>query len=158
MFVLTRMAWLDRLGATMSTVCALHCAAVPFLFLFVPAITLSLRSWSAPHHGLAIALLATLRWERVIVAGVILFAGIVLVLGYMRHRKINAVFAGAVGATFLIAAAIGGVDQPLWFHTTLMVSGGLLVSLAHIMNLHVSRIERDSSTCQRVDGKVPGDW
>src|SRR5665811_658831 len=111
MFVLpTKMAWLDRLGATVSTACALHCATVPFLFLFIPALTLSLRSWSDPHHGLAIALLATLRWERVIVAGVILFAGVVLVLCYMRHRRMSVLFIGAVGATFLITAAAGGVD------------------------------------------------
>jgi MerC mercury resistance protein len=134
----TRNRWLDRVAAAASAICVLHCAAVPFLFLLVPALTLSLRSWSDPHHGLAIALLATLRWERLVVAGALLIAAFSLIVGYRRHGRAIPLFTGMVGGALLLGAAIGGLDQPLWTHTTLMIAGGGLLSTAHIINLHAA--------------------
>jgi hypothetical protein len=120
----------------------LHCAAVPLVFLFVPTMALSLRSWSAPHHGAALALLATLRWERTVVAGVLAFAAFALVLGYRGHRHISPILTGIAGALLLIMAAVGGAEQPLWIHTTLMVCGGALLTCAHIINLRAGRFAK----------------
>jgi hypothetical protein len=136
-----RTGWFDRFGAAASALCVLHCAAVPLVFLFVPTLALSLRSWSDPHHGLALALLATLRWERAVVAAVLVFAGFVLAVGYRRHGQVSASLSGIVGAVLLIMAAVGGLDQPLWAHTMLMVSGGALLSCAHVINLRAGMIK-----------------
>jgi hypothetical protein len=135
----TRIAWLDRLGATASALCALHCAAVPFLFLWMPAFAIALRSWSDPHHGLAMMLWATLRWERSMVAIVLAFATLVLLAGYARHRDPRVLLPGVLGAALLVTAVTVGFDQPLWVHTTLMVAGGILLSVAHLTNLRATR-------------------
>jgi len=139
MLALPRTVWLDRLGATASALCVLHCAAVPVLFLLIPPLTLSLRSWNDPHHGLAIALLATLRWERLVVTGVLVFAAIALFVGYARHRRPDALCVAAIAAVLLVAAAAGGIEQPLWTHTTLMITGGALLSAGHILNLRLMK-------------------
>jgi hypothetical protein len=139
MLALSRTLWLDRLGATASALCVLHCAAVPVLFLLIPPLTLSLRSWNDPNHGLAIALLATLRWERFVVTGVLVFAAFALFVGYARHRRPDALCIGAIAAVLLVAATVGGVDQPLWIHTTLMIAGGGLLSAGHILNLRLTK-------------------
>jgi hypothetical protein len=63
-------------------------------------------------------------------------------VGYARHRRPDALCIGAIAAVLLVTAAAGGVEQPLWIHTTLMITGGGLLSAGHVLNLRLMKKHR----------------
>src|SRR5215467_7981812 len=66
----------DRVGATASFLCALHCAALPFVFAVLPA--------------LGLGFLANHSFERWFIAFATLLALTMLIRGYRRHRTPHA--------------------------------------------------------------------
>ncbi len=89
--VLTRggiVRWdVDRLGMIASTVCAVHCAISPFIFLALP--------WWSFHEG-------TLeRLEPVLITLAVVLAIIALTIGYRRHRDESVVLLFIIGFTLI---------------------------------------------------------
>src|SRR5512146_710329 len=68
----------DRVGATASFLCALHCAALPFVFALLPA--------------LGLEFLANHEFERWFIAFATTLALTMLIRGYRRHREPHALF------------------------------------------------------------------
>jgi hypothetical protein len=124
----------DRVGAAASLLCAVHCAALPFLLAILPAIGLGFLA----SHG----------FERGFIAFASVLALTMAVLGYRRHRTARA-FALLVPG--LLMLWIGGFAFDLGnatsWHTLFVVAGGTCVSLAHIVNL---RIAREPQACDCV--------
>ena len=119
-------AWADSLGGIGALMCAIHCAALPFVLAALPLASLG---WFASGD-----------FER----GFLLFAASLgfssLWLGYRRHRALSALLMLMTGL-LVIAAAIGIDllhDSSLW-HASAMTAGGALIALAHWLNLRLSR-------------------
>jgi hypothetical protein len=117
----------DRVGATASFLCALHCAALPFVLTVLPALGLSFLS----DH----------RFEHVFIAFASVLALTALIRGYRRHRVAAALCLLAPG---LILLWTGG-----WFfdtgsapivHAVLVALGGGCVALAHIVNMRLTHL------------------
>ena len=68
----------DRVGATASFLCAVHCAALPFVIAILPALGLSF--------------LADHRFERIFIACASALALAALIRGYRRHRDATALY------------------------------------------------------------------
>lgn len=124
----------DRLGAAASLLCAVHCAALPFLLALLPALGLGFLA----SHG----------FERGFIACASVLALTMAVLGYRRHRTAR-VFALLVPG--LLMLWIGGFafdlgNATLW-HSLLVVAGGTCVSFAHVVNL---RLAREPQVCDCV--------
>lgn len=106
--------------------CAVHCALLPLAIALLPL--------------LGLGLLGSEGFER----GFLVFA---LLLGvgnlgrsFRQHRDITALLwlipgLASVAAGVLVPAIHG---SPLW-HAVLMASGGLLIAVAHLVNLRVMR-------------------
>lgn len=124
----------DRLGAMASLLCAVHCAALPFLLAILPALGLGFLA----SHG----------FERAFIACASVLAVTMAVIGYRRHRTARAFMLLVPG---LLMLWIGGFAFDLGnatsWHTLFVVAGGTCVSLAHIVNL---RIAREPQACDCV--------
>lgn len=121
-------ALLDRMGATGSMLCAIHCAALPLVLAIAPAI------------GATFA-------NPVFEVGFIAFASILgmtsLLLGYLQHRVMRALIFLVPGIALLwTAVLIDTLHQSLIAHAVAMASGGTLVATAHVINLRLSHRHR----------------
>lgn len=123
----------DRIGATASFICALHCAALPFVLAVLPA--------------LGLGFLADHLFERVFIACASALALTVLLHGYRRHRDRRALRLLAPG---LILLWIGGflVDghDTIGLHALLVVLGGSCLAMAHLTNLRMQHARCDCVT------------
>ena len=117
--------FLDRLGATGSLLCALHCALLPLAFALLP--TLGIALWMGEG------------FERAFVGFATLVGLVALVLGYRRHRAARALALLLPGLALLW---LGLLLEPLHadrvVHALIMTAGGSLVGLAHLANLRLS--------------------
>src|ERR1043165_1712025 len=101
----------DRVGATASFLCAVHCAALPFVFALLPAIGLGF--------------LANHSFERWFIAFATTLALTMLIRGYRRHRAANAL---GLLLPSLVLLWLGGYvfdfESSAALHATLVALGG----------------------------------
>jgi len=113
----------DRVGATASFLCAIHCALLPFVLALLPL--------------LGLEFLADHRFERAFVLCACVLASFVLVRGYRRHRQ-SLPLRLAVPALALLLLGVVYIDGSLLIlHSVLVTCGGLLLAAAHFVNLRL---------------------
>ncbi|HET7267522.1 MAG TPA: MerC domain-containing protein [Oleiagrimonas sp.] len=115
----------DRAGATASLLCAVHCAALPFVLALLPLLGLGFLAGHAFERGFVL-FAATL-------------AGVVLVRGYRTHRRRAPLLAAIPGLALLVAGVCVDLDAAVVAHTLMVTAGGTLVACAHLVNLRCSR-------------------
>ncbi|HEX7338400.1 MAG TPA: MerC domain-containing protein [Rhodanobacteraceae bacterium] len=115
----------DRVGATASLLCAVHCAALPFVLALLPL--------------LGLGFLAGHTFERVFVLCAASLAGVALVHGYRRHGRRLPLSIAAPGLLLLVAGVMVDLDTAVAMHTVMVTIGGTLVACAHLVNLRYSR-------------------
>jgi MFS family permease len=109
---------LDAFGFFASLLCAIHCALLPLLLIFLP---LAQRTYL--HSSLA---------EGILLLGSFAIAAISFRLSYLKHRK-KRVFISMLSGFCLVSAGI--VLAPTMLLELLMTSsGGSLVALGHYLN------------------------
>jgi len=99
-------AWLAWCGAWLSALCALHCVLVPILFALLPALKLALYSVRDPNHGVAMALLWSMRYERALVLSGLLLCGLGILLQGAPSARVVWLYSVAAGAS-VAALSIG---------------------------------------------------
>ncbi|WP_428099037.1 MerC domain-containing protein [Candidatus Rariloculus sp.] len=123
---------LDRIAIALSTLCIVHCLAVPILVVALPVAALSAGD-SEHFHGLMLWL--------VVPVSVVGFA-----LGHRTHEQTRIVLLGIVGLLVLFAAAIWG--HGVWLEAVevlVSVAGSLILATAHWLNFRaVRRLHRHS--------------
>ena len=124
----------DRLAATGSLLCAIHCALTPLLLAAVPALGMSL--WF--DDGV----------EWTLVAFVSLLGVFSLGWSYRRHRALRALGLLVPG---LLALWAGLLYAPLHEaavpHAVAMTFGGTLVGVAHLLNLRLNHGHVHDASC-----------
>jgi len=116
----TTSAILDRVGATASTACAIHCMITPFVLGVLPV--------------LGIGFLAAPWFESTAVLGAISLAIVSLLHGYLHHRQFQALWLLMIGAALLLSARFVVGDANKLIETPLVVLGGLALAGAHLIN------------------------
>ncbi len=124
----------DRLGATGSLVCAVHCALLPLAIALLPSLGIAVWLGEGFEHGFVIFAtllgLSTLVWS------------------YRRHRAVRALGILVPG---LMALWAGAFYPPLHHavvpHAVVMTFGGTLVGLAHLANLRLNHGHVHDATC-----------
>jgi hypothetical protein len=114
---LTKTGLLDKLGATLSLACALHCALLPVLIVALPMLGLSFLTW----HG----------FEHTIIVITLSLALLSVVLGCRIHglkRLLGLPFLALI--LFLVALSS---HEPLT-HALFSTSAGLCLVAAHLIN------------------------
>jgi hypothetical protein len=127
--VLTDLA--DRVGVSAAWLCALHCALLPLALAFAPA----LAAWGLTG------------WE----GGFIVFAAVLgvtsLGMGFRRHRTFRAFWFLLPGLALLALATLTPLHDQVWTHAAMMTAGGLLVGLAHLVNLRLVHGHVHDASC-----------
>lgn len=85
--------WRDLVGITASIGCAIHCAAMPFVIAYLPALGLSFLADEAFHKWMA--------------AVCVLIAIVAFIPGIFKHGSWIPVSLGSVGLVFITVAAFG---------------------------------------------------
>lgn len=111
----------DRVGATASLLCAVHCALLPFVLALLPLIGLGF--------------LAGHTFERVFVACAAALATASIIAAYRRHRRPQALMLMVPGILLLLCGIVVDIDAYVLLHTVAVVCGGILVASAHATNL-----------------------
>ena len=124
---------LDRVGATGSMLCAVHCAALPLVLAIAPAIGAGFA-----NHTFEI--------------GFIAFASLLgltsLILGYRRHRVGLALSLLVPGIALLwCAVLIEPLHENLIAHAIAMACGGSLIACAHLLNLRLTHSHAHGEAC-----------
>lgn len=111
----------DRVGAGASLLCAIHCAALPFVLVLLPVIGLGF--------------LANDRFEVGFVMVASVLASIVLTRGFRRHQQPLPLMLGVLGITLLLVGVTNVVGHSSILHSALVTCGGLSLASAHFFNL-----------------------
>lgn len=131
---LKRKGFLDRVGATGSMLCAVHCAALPLVLAIAPAIG---AGFASPTFEI----------------GFIAFASVLgltsLILGYRQHRVHRALLLLVPGIALLWAAVlIEPLHENLIGHAVAMACGGSLIAIAHLLNLRLAHAHVHGVACE----------
>lgn len=117
---------LDRIAVVLSSICLLHCLALPFLLTVVPI-----------SHG---AFLDEETFHMLMLVVILPVSLIALTIGCRKHKDRPTIILGAIGLAILTVTAFFGHD---WFGITgerIVTSfGGLVLAAAHIQNYRVCR-------------------
>ena len=125
---------LDRVGATGSLVCAVHCALLPLVIAALPS--------------LGVALWLGEGFERVFVVFATLLGLFSVVWGYRRHRAVRALGLLLPGLAVLwLGVLYAPLHHALVPHAIAMTLGGTLVGLAHLANLRLNHGHVHDATC-----------
>ncbi|HET8942406.1 MAG TPA: MerC domain-containing protein [Rudaea sp.] len=116
----------DRVGAMASFLCAIHCAALPFVFALLPL--------------LGLEFLASHNFERIFIVCASLLATITLVHSYRLHRIRLPLLLLVPGLALLWTGGfIFDVHAGLNLHAVVVTIGGSCVALAHVLNMRIRR-------------------
>lgn len=115
----------DRVGAAASLLCAVHCAALPFVLTLLPLLGLDFLAGHAFERGF------------VLFAGTL--ASVALVVGYRRHRRRLPLLLALPGLLLLVAGISVDLDTAVIAHSVMVTAGGTLLACAHLVNLRISR-------------------
>jgi uncharacterized membrane protein HdeD (DUF308 family) len=123
----TSRAWqtADRFGAVASFLCAIHCAALPFVLALLPLVGLEF--------------LADHRFERAFVMFACALALLTLLNGYRRHRRPGSLMLAFPGLSLLLLGVTVAERYPVALHSVLVTCGGVLLACAHFVNLRLDR-------------------
>ena len=122
----------DRVGATASFLCAVHCALLPLVLALLPA--------------LGLGFLANHQFEHGFIAFASVLALTSLIVGYRRHQCFRAFWFLVPGIALLFAGVVVEYDSMV-LHAVLVAMGGSLVALAHLTNLRLSHRHVHDAVC-----------
>ncbi len=115
----------DRVGATASFLCAVHCALLPFVLALLPFVGLGF--------------LADHRFERGFVLFACVLAAFALGRGFRRHQEPLPLLLAAPGIALLLLGVTYMEGHSIIVHSALVTCGGLLLASAHFVNLRNDR-------------------
>lgn len=116
---------MDRAGIFLSTLCLIHCTALPLLLAVLQAYGANLVPKSLDNE-----------WFHAVLAFVLLgVGGLAFVQGFRRHRRLLPLAVGAFGTSLLFVGAFnpGGVFPELSEHL-ITVAGTITLLFAHSRN------------------------
>lgn len=118
----------DRVGFAASFLCALHCALMPLAAALLPALGLGVGGW--------------VDFDQAFVVFATLLGATTLALGWRRHRAFRAWAFLLPGLALVWAGAFSPLHTHGWGHAVVMVGGGVLLAVAHLVNLRLTHAAR----------------
>ena len=122
---------LDRFGVVASCACAVHCFLMPLVISALPLLGLSF--------------FADARTEWAFVCLSIGLGVLSLLPGYLKHHKRRRPLALFVAGICLIVVARLLLNEDFRLETPVVVTGGLLVAIAHLINIKLCQACRSCS-------------
>ena len=132
---------LDRWGIALSSLCAIHCLAIPAAFALLPSLTVALHSFEAPSRRLALWLLRLQAYDAALVGVALLVAWLSFGTGWRRHRCWRP-FGWWLAAALAFAVGLCFGSLPYGGHGLALASGGILLVIGHVRNLRLLRVRQ----------------
>jgi hypothetical protein len=133
--------YFDRFAITLSSICAIHCIALPVVASLIPLLATSIPHDNALHEF----------WFHQFILIFILPVSIfALIAGYRCHKKITPIFVGTIGLVILAVMALFAenlVSQQIissLSETILTIFGGIIHAAGHISNVLTTKTHRAS--------------
>jgi hypothetical protein len=133
----------DRLGFSASTLCAIHCAAMPFVVSVLPALGLGFLGGGA--------------FELAMIAVSIIIASFSLGSSYRVHGKLNALMVMTSGGMLLVFNFFGHESHSALvetLHPYIAAFAGLMIASAHWINM---RLCKSCEVCEHDHDHTHGD-
>ena len=127
---------LDHWGVALSSLCAIHCLAIPALFALLPSLMLALHSFDAPMRPWALFLLRLQHYDGVLVTTALFLALCSFGVSWRHHRCWRPflwLFTAAVVFSFGLYASRLFAE----FHAVVFIVGGILLVIGHACNLRL---------------------
>ena len=122
---------MDTLGITASTICIIHCLAMPFVITLLP-----LLGWQFLEGRTA---------HRVLAAFVLTFALLAVVPGYLKHRRQDILASMLVGLSCVLYATFAPADiMPEPLELPLITIGNIILVATHWRNRKLSSCQMHS--------------
>ncbi len=122
------------------------------LFALIPALHLATYSVRDPNHGLAMALLWSLSYERILICIGIALCGLGIALHGWPGWRISVLF--LLGATISLSASFVSLGS-LWLHVAGSAFGGVLLVFASLLHRDAKRCGVDDSPAQILGSVSP---
>lgn len=120
---------LDKSAITLSTLCIVHCLALPVLMVLLPSLAVLPLQQEVFHIAMVVCVMPTSIYA--------------LTMGCKKHKSTSTVYIGALGLCALIAAVILGESNLSEIGEKLLTTAGaLIIAFAHVRNYKL---------CQRAD-------
>ncbi len=103
----------------------------------MPLSAYSVASRGSWQHEVSILVLRLHGYEKVMVASALLLASISLALGWLRHRRPLPIVIGLIAAASLGSGLLLPLRMALALHLALLLGGGVLLGIAHWLNLRL---------------------
>lgn len=124
--------WLDGAAVGLSSLCLLHCLALPFVVGALPM----LMPFAESHLHAQMLLVA------------VPLSAVAIGLGYARHRNARVLLAALAGMSLLVVGAtVAHGSLGLVADRLFTVSGSLVLAAAHLWNGLLSRRQRCLTVC-----------
>lgn len=121
----TAIVSMDALGIIASSICLVHCMALPFVVSLLPVLGLQFLEGHLAHVVLAFFVLT--------------FAVTAVVPGYFKHRRSDILFFMIVGLSLVLIATFGLQGMGETWELPLITVGNLILVGTHLRNRALSR-------------------
>ncbi|CAH0992373.1 hypothetical protein SIN8267_02492 [Sinobacterium norvegicum] len=119
----------DTAAISLSLACTVHCLALPFIMVFLPALSAANLADESFHQWMLIAVIPT--------------SFLALALGCKKHRHYRVLVPGIAGISLLVLAATLGHDLlGERGETVLTVLGACIIAAGHYFNHRLCRQSR----------------
>ena len=131
--------YFDKFAIILSTICAIHCIALPILAIFLPLLSATIVHGSTLHE---------FWFHQFILIFILPISLFALVTGYRCHSQLTPIIIGAVGLLILVFTAITAetlISRHILPHSSeiiLTIIGGITHAIGHILNLIATRSMR----------------
>ncbi len=127
--------WVDRLGASASLLCAVHCALVPIVLAAIPSV--------------GAGFLSSELYENIFAVFASALAASSVGLSYYRHKRYFAWWFLVPGMIALwFERLFDAIHHDVVMHAIVMTLAGTLVGLSHLINLKLSHGHVHDSSCK----------
>lgn len=124
---------LDRVGATASLMCALHCAIMPLVITLLPLI------------GLQFLAQEWVEW--LLVASAAIIGVTSLCFGFKKHQSWQALHLLGVGLTMIVLGRVWERHSNAHWAVPVLVLGGCTVAGSHVLNQYLCRTCQKCASC-----------
>ena len=131
--------YFDRFAIALSSICAIHCIALPVVASLIPLLTTSIPHDNALHEFL---------FHQFILIFILPISIFALAAGYRCHKKITPIFIGTIGLIILSVVALFAenlISQQVISgsgETILTIFGGIIHAAGHISNVLATKTHR----------------
>lgn len=120
----------DALGIAASTLCLIHCLAMPFVISLLPVLGWQFLEGRNAHYVLASFVFA--------------FALSAIVPGYLKHKRVDILFGMAIGLTCVLIATFAPYSiLPEKLELPLITMGNIILVITHWRNRGLAICQHD---------------